>query len=379
MRYAYDIAVVGAGPAGSTAARYAALGGARTLLIDRRREIGRPVQCGEFLPGLEEVERMFPRAGPIRELFPRLASLVRTRTRSLRICSPNGREYEVPFDGLVLDRDRFDGLLARAAEEAGAELRTGTRVTALRGEILETDGGEVRARVIIGADGPRSVVARDGGFAPGRSFALGLQYLTRGLVGDPRAVEMYFGRLAPGGYAWVIPKGADRANVGVGVRPPKAKLARRALEAFIGARERRCGRRAKRQRLTAGLIPVGGPLAETVRGNVILAGDAAGQLMACNGGGVPTAAICGRIAGQVAAEHVRAGLPASRYEHLWREVCGRELESALTTRRIFDAAIRSPTATELAMRLAGPQGMRNLMTCLPWYRAVLRGAPRLGA
>ena len=372
-RDAYDVIVVGAGPAGSTAARYAERGGARTLLIDRRREIGRPVQCGEFLPELEELERIFPRAGPLDALFPGLDSAVRTRTRSLRIFSPAGRAREIPFKGLVLDRERFDGRLAQAAEDAGAEVWKGTRVTALRGRVLETSRGKVRGRVIIGADGPRSIVARDGGFPAGCTFALGLQYLTRGLVRDPSAVEMYFGRVARGGYAWVIPKGGELANVGVGVRPASnGALARQALDAFVRTIERRRARSAKRLSFTAGFIPVGGPLSPTVRGNVLLAGDAAGQLMACNGGGIPTAAICGRIAGRAAAEYVRAGLFLSRYERLWRDACGQELETARTTRRIFDAVGRSPALTELAMAVSGGRGIRNLLTCLPWYTSVLR-------
>lgn len=369
----YDVVVAGAGPAGSTAARYAALGGARTLLIERRREVGTPVQCGEFLPTTAEMGRMFPRVSNLEELFGGIAPFVRVRTRLLRVFSPAGRAYDIPFGGLVIDRDRFDRSLAEAAVAAGVELRKDTRLTALRGNLVETSRGEVRARVVIGADGPRSVVARQAGFGRACGLAFGVQHLARGVVRDPGAVEMHFGAVAPGGYAWVIPKGDDLANVGLGVRPAKNRAALRGvLSQFVEMLEQRCGRRAERLRYTAGLIPVGGPRRRTVRGNVLLTGDAAGHLMPCNGGGVPTAVICGSLAGRAAAAHVREGLALSGYDRNWREAVGRELAHAATTRRIFDLVTRSCAVTELAMCTAGARGMRDLMTCRPWYRGGLR-------
>ncbi len=372
---AYDVAVVGAGPAGSTAARFAALGGARTLLVERRREVGRPVQCGEFLPTTAVLRSMFPRARNIEGLFEGARPFVRTRTRVLRVFSPAGRSYDVPFGGLVLDRDRFDRSLAEAAVSAGAELWKETRVFALRGNVLETERGEVRARVVVGADGPRSVVARDAGFAPLSHMAFGVQYPVRGLGLDPHVVEMYFGPVAPGGYAWVIPKGGDLANVGVGMRPVFSAITtdraatKGVLDGFIRMLESRGRRRAGRLRFTAGFIPVSGPRRRAVLGNVLLAGDAAGHLMPSNGGGIPTAMIAGSIAGTVAAQHVRDGLALSAYEKRCREAVGRELASATTTRRIFDAVSRFPAAMEFAMMIAGPRGMFDLFSCRPWYKA----------
>ncbi len=371
MTSRYDVVVVGAGPAGSTAARYAALGGARTLVIERRREVGTPVQCGEFLPAMAELRRMTPRVPGLDELFEGATPFARARTCTLRIFSPGGRRYDISFDGLVLDRDRYEKSRAKAAVSAGAELWTGARVTAVTNESVETSRGGVRARVVIGADGPKSVVARDAGFPPLHHVAFGVQYLVRGMAFDPRVVEMYFGPVARGGYAWVIPKGDDLANVGLGVQPApdRTSLRREVLDPFVRMLEARCGRRAEIVRFTAGLIPVGGPRKATVRGNVLLAGDAAGHLMPCNGGGIPTAMICGRDAGEVAASHVREGVPLVEYERRWRHEMGRELAHAVTTRRIFDVVTRSPSATELAMALAGPGGMRELIMCRAWYAA----------
>ena len=91
--------------------------------------------------------------------------------------------------------------------------------------------------------------------------------------------------------------------------------------------------------------------------------------MPANGAGILTAMICGRIAGEVAAAHIREDLALSEYESCWREAVGAELSHAVSTRRLFDFVTTSALATELIMCIAGPQGMRNLMTCRPWTRA----------
>jgi len=340
------------------------------LVIERRREVGTPVQCGEFLPSAAVIRRMLPGLPDPGELFGGALEFARARTRILRIFSPSGRRYDIPFDGIVIDRDRYERSLADAAVAAGAELWKGTKATALRGGTLETTRGPLSARVVIGADGPKSVVARDIGLAPDPCMAFGVQYVARGPEFDPEVVEMHFGPVARGGYAWVIPKGDGVANVGLGVRlATKRAQVRRVLDGFVAMLERRTGRRLERIRFTAGFIPVGGPRPRTVIGSVMLAGDAAGHLMACNGGGIPTAMIAGRIAGEVAASHVREGLPLSAYENMWRRAIGRELAHGVTTRRIFDMATRSPVVTELAMSVAGTRGMRDLMSCRSWYRA----------
>ncbi len=366
----YDVIVVGAGPAGSAAARYAAAGGARTLLLDRRREIGSPVRCGEFCPSLPEIRAMFPNAGDLEELAPGLAAATRLETQAAIVVSPGGRRTPVPLGGVVVDRGAFDRALADAAAAAGAEVAADTRVTAVEGSRVITEGGPLAARVVVGADGPLSATARSCGLPPPPAQALGLQHVVAGIACEPGTMEMHFGSFSPGGYAWVIPRGDGTANVGLGIRPARdVRRARAALEAFILARAERDGRPARRVRSAAKWIPVGGPLPVTARGSVLLAGDAAGQLMACNGGGIPTAAICGRIAGETAAAHVRGEAALETYDRRWREAIGAELRRALTTRRLFDVVSACDTVERIAMRLAGAQGMRNLMTCRAWWRA----------
>ena len=112
-----DVLVVGAGPAGTTAARFAALNGAEVTIIDRKSEIGAPVRCGELMTSNEEVSNMFPKARNLEELFDVIPDNLRLRDiEGIRLVNPKGKETEFPFTGYTTDRDRFDQHLAKLAE-----------------------------------------------------------------------------------------------------------------------------------------------------------------------------------------------------------------------------------------------------------------------
>ncbi|MEM4728734.1 MAG: NAD(P)/FAD-dependent oxidoreductase [Thermoplasmata archaeon] len=353
----YDVVVVGAGPAGSTAARFSALGGAGTLLLERRREVGVPVRCGEFLPSPGELEELMPGVEGIPELFDVPGDCVSRRTARMVVVSPAGRRYELDFEGMSIDRARYDLHLASLAVRAGAELRKGVRVRGVRGGVVETNGGSIRARVVIGADGPLSTVRASAGMPAPSLLCPCLQYTIPGEFGD--AVEMHFGSVAPGGYAWVIPK-AGGANIGLGIpRAREAGALRERLDRFVSG----LGIRAIPVARAAKLVPASGPVAETVRGDVILCGDAAGQVMASNGGGVPPAIVCGRAAGEAAAAFVRGRRPLEDYERRWRAELGEVLSNSLHVKRLANLCMWSDLATEAAMVVIGKRGIRKALTC----------------
>ncbi len=222
----YDIIVVGAGPAGSTAAMYAALNGASVLLLDQKREIGSPIQCAGFIPNASEIQALLPDAELPDSLKIYPDSCVLQRIKTQRIFPPNCSIKEFAVRGAVLDRRRYDQFLAERAAKAGAELMIKTRATKVEDTTVETSGifgkHKIKAKAIIGADGPNSLVARSKGltFKPGeKEISTALEYQVRNVDIDPDALEMYFGNdFVPGGYAWIFPEGEDRANVGVGVR-----------------------------------------------------------------------------------------------------------------------------------------------------------------
>ncbi|HZY70638.1 MAG TPA: geranylgeranyl reductase family protein [Thermoplasmata archaeon] len=355
----FDVVVVGAGPAGSVAARFAAEGGARTLLLDRREELGHPVQCGEFLPAAHELTDLFPCPEAIGAAYDVPPESVLKTTSAMRCIAPTGRRYDFPLDGFVVSRRSFDKQLALRAEGAGAVLRHPAGVTAVAGDEVRLASGErVPAKVVIGADGPVSTVARSVGFSVPRTM---YRMITASAAGafDER-IDLYFGRVAPGGYAWVFPRATD-ANIGLGVAElPADGSLDRLLEEF--ARAGGLGRPTDRTRWW---VPIGPPPRSAVVGRTLFAGDAANLVMATNGGGIPTAILSGYWAGSVAAAHVTRGTELTEYDRLWRPALFAPLARAHRLKRIGDQLVAYDWLLALGMRYLGTSGL-DAMVRLKW-------------
>jgi digeranylgeranylglycerophospholipid reductase len=349
------VVVVGAGPAGSTAAAKAAEGGVEVLLLEKRPVIGVPVRCGEFLPSKNEVASIFPDALNVESLFDLPQDLVQRKTDSIRVYTPKLRAYELPFDGFTTDRDRFDQHLALLAERAGARIERGARVTSIgKGEVVLGER-HIQAKVIVGADGPLSLVAKSLGLE--RSWDL-CPAMAAFAPGDFEPVpEMYFGSVSPGGYAWVIPKKGG-ANVGLGVSRlfTKGHLIDH-YRSFIAFRHLDPGPASGK------MVPMSGPISRTVSGDALVVGDAAGQVMPVNGGGIPIAIICGAIAGEVSAGAAKGSRSLTDYESEWRRQVGKPLATALKTKRLAMLAFGSPWRLEQVMRMLGRRRMGKAIRC----------------
>ncbi len=349
-----DVLIIGAGPAGSSAAEFAALGGANVLVLEKRPVIGVPVRCGEFMPQVDEIGRIFPQAD-LGSIFDVPSYLHSIDTEKIRIFSPRLRSFDVDFHGYTTHRDRFDQFLAERASRAGARIMKGVACSSIEGDLARTSAGDIRAKVIVGADGPLSVVAKSLGFERSWDLCPAASTFARG---DFEPVpEMYFGDVAPGGYAWVIPK-KEGANVGIGFseRYAHGNLSFYWTE-FLKRRPLQVGR------LNGKMVPMSGPIPSTVKGSAMVVGDAAGQVMAVNGGGIPIAMICGRIAGEVASAHVRGGLELMEYERRWRHQVGGPLRTALRTKRLAMLMFGSQWRLEQSMRFLGPKRMGRAIRC----------------
>ncbi|MBS3815464.1 MAG: NAD(P)/FAD-dependent oxidoreductase [Hadesarchaea archaeon] len=342
MSEKYDVLVVGAGPGGSTAAYAAAENGAKVLVLDKRRELGVPVQCGEALSEdiLNELNI---------EPDPRWAI---NRIIGAKLVSPSGNSLilkekrAVGKVGYILDRKCFDRHLAIRAARAGADIRVDTFVNGLieeegeyKGVTAQTMDGqkEYRADIIIAADGVMSKVARYAGL----NTALGPEDIESGAqfkmvnveFESSELMEFYFGsEFAPGGYVWVFPRGEDVANVGIGVLPERAeKNSIEYLKDFVKENPRL--KDGKIVEINAGGVPVSGPLEKTVKDNIMVVGDAARQVNALTGGGMDWAMRAGNIAGEVAAEAINqddvSEESLSKYEGRWREKMSKSLERYL--------------------------------------------------
>lgn len=328
MGLKYDVVVVGAGPAGSSAAKAAAEQGVSVLILEKKDSVGVPVRCAEWVPQMLSLHVQIGRKHIARKI-----ELLETHL-------PDGDVVRMRSPGWMLDRAGFDQSLALAAVRAGAHILTGSEVTDLhpQGVAAKLRGRreDVRAKVTIGADGPLSVTGRcidqkNTDFVSAVQFEVPLERETD-------STEVYFDLEYKGGYAWLFPK-RDTANVGVGVRNGMGANPLEALDDFVERLERE-GRIRSRTAVgfTSGLIPVSGPLEKTRVRNVLLVGDAAGQTNPITGGGIPQAVICGRIAGKAAAEAVKSEDMGrlEEYESEWRKLLGSSLNHAVRRRSHLD-------------------------------------------
>jgi len=325
-----DLLVIGGGPAGLIAAREAsranpALG---VLLLERDRAIGAPVRCGEGVGSRGIAEFIDPANAP----------WISREIRRVILRAPDGTEVRVAEGdvGYILDRTRFEPALAAEAGLAGADVRVGWEAVGMTREggrwRVEVDGPDgpstIMASVVIGADGVESLVGRWAGLdtrVPSRDMESCAQYVVAGIDVDFDAIYLHFGdRIAPGGYAWVFPKGEGVANVGLGVVALRAagRPARRWLDAYL---EREFPR-AVRTSYTVGGVIVHPTVKQTVADGLLLCGDAAHMINPLSGGGIVNAMKAGRLAAQVAVDALAAGdLRASRlagYHAAWMAMLG---------------------------------------------------------
>ena len=289
-----DVLVIGAGPAGSTAARVAAARGAEVLLLDRRNRIGVPPQCAGYVP-----------LG-IREHMDISEASIEQRVDAMVTFLPDGEAHITRAPGYIIRRDLLDRDLATAAREAGARIMEGCRALPRRGGAtgIFRDGRsvEIRAGVVIGADGPRSATGRLLG-AVNRELLHAAQW-TVPLARPVKRTLVFLENYLAGGYGWLFPRGST-ANAGVGITPGSGITTHEALKYFIDKLTERGLIEPQPLETAGGVIPAGGPVACAGDG-IILAGDAAGLCHARTGAGILTAVHSGGLAGKAAADYSSA-------------------------------------------------------------------------
>lgn len=346
----YDLVVVGSGPAGATVARFTAAAGLRTLLVDKRQELGSPVQCsGAVSRGALEETGVLIDDEYIHEAiygFGVYNQFGEKTTIDYRQIEPEkyGPEADKVPLGYVVDRRRFDRFLMTQAERAGAEVRLkteaigyqplpdGTCTVTLRHYNLETT---LRTRVLVGADGLQSQLGKWAGLRTHiklTELASCLQFVvdkveTHGLLEIVTGHEW-----APGGYAWVFPKGYGYAEVGLGViRTATDTNAQDQLDHFL--KNSFFADRFKDYRILevqGGGVPLAAPLRKQFAPNMILVGDAARHVNPITGGGIHTALAGGMIAGKFLIRLFERNAPATEenlagYQEAWLDKLGRKM------------------------------------------------------
>ena len=352
-----DILIVGAGPAGGTAAKYAATKGANVIIIERRPEVGVPVRCGELIPSNDEIIGMFPNAGDISSLFDIPKELKLRDIEGIKLIDPKGKERLLDFTGYTTDRDRFDKHIVSEAEKEGAQLVKGCLFIKTKDGKAETSLGDIEYKVIIGADGPGSRVARSLGIPKNNDLYPAVTAQAKGDF-EPY-VQMFFGGIAPGAYSWIIPK-KGQANVGVGFSP---KFADGTLSEYF-EKFRTKHDLDVTTKLEGKYVPSEGMISRIVSDNGMVVGDAAGQVISVNGGGLPLALIAGRVCGEVAGDRCMNGRSLTDYQAECEKIFRKPLRTAASNKKLADVlAFGSDRRTSICMSILGERRMGDLIRC----------------
>lgn len=338
----YDVVVVGAGPAGSSAARFAAENGSKVLMVDKHREIGSPKRCGEGLGMRAFTEFNIPedRRFINRDIYGAI------------VYAPNGREVKIHYDkvmGYVIERKIFDKYLASEAARQGVKVLAESEASLwkeknkLVGVKLKRAGDEVhvKSKIVIAADGVESQISRQIGINTiinPHEMDSCFEYEMCGIdISEDDVLHIFMSReIAPRGYIWIFPKDEDRANVGIGIAGDEKQTAKHYLDKFITQHKNL--RYGSILEVNVGSVPVGGFLKDMVKDNLIVVGDAARQVNPIHGGGINEAMTAGKLAGLRAAEAIKKEDISilKEYNRDWWSTRGKKLQKVLKVRNFIE-------------------------------------------
>ena len=333
LREEYDVVVIGAGPGGSVAARELAKRGRSVLLLEKREKIGYPVRCGEASTNLSDLESY----GPIDE------DCIETIINGIYIYGPAGVNIEVPKPGmgLMLNREKFDPLLAHLAENDGVELVTLARAESVSDVMGKEPNGyrtvrvveglgdavrtsEVRAKMVISAEGVEARIGRSLGLkclqAPTMTCT-GVDIQVEGLLTKPDYLTFWQGHdFINDGYIWSFPKQKSNVtNFGAGFL-------------FGGKHEKNIQETtqewldklfpgSKVNKVVGGLVPVSSTLKSYILDRFALVGDAAHHTNPLTGGGIAAAMRAGRYCANTVHQGLECGNLSKAFLKNYENTC----------------------------------------------------------
>jgi flavin-dependent dehydrogenase len=274
----YDVAVIGGGPSGLSAAAVTAGAGLRTIVLETKKEIGTPVQCGEALSdrGLD-----YSGIGEGEWIIHRISRY--------RIFSPSGHHIGSRTNGFCIDRRLFDSELGNVASSEGARISLSCNaVSASRGNDLWTIGstnGQIKTRAVILATGPMSHLNPAFGLSRNLEVMRGVGAKIK-RKGDSTCLDFYVKGDLDGGYGWYFPR-IDEVNIGIAARDGLK-------DQFAMLMDRLGIDRNEIISWHGGVVPDGGPISKFIGDSVIAVGDCGGFSHPVSKGGIYCAMFTGR-------------------------------------------------------------------------------------
>ena len=325
----YDmISIIGAGPVGNYLAYLLAKSGYKVEVYEDHNQIGCPIQCTGIV------------TSTIKQLMDMNQDFLVNTVSRIRIYSPDNNFIEIKMKDLnyIVDRTKFDSYFAKKAKKLGVKYNLGWKFLDFKNGVMKFNKGEKKTDVLVGADGPNSIVARSSGLYNKQEIVYGLQARLK-IKHDPDLVDTF---LIEGGFGWVVPENSKICRVGLVSNNPK-KYNLKWFTSKFGD---------KIVDYQSGPIPVFSSSLKTCKDNVYLVGDAAGMVKATTAGGI--------IQGMMAAEELVKSIKFKKnYNRLWKKRVGRELFVGKLIRNKLDR-LSEMDLNEL-IRLASSEKVKDLL------------------
>jgi geranylgeranyl reductase family protein len=328
-----DAVIIGAGPAGCKTAEIIAKAGYDVFVSEEHKEIGKPVQCTGLVS---------KKIGKIPK------ELIVNKIKKARFYS--GREFfEIKSKKpvYVIDREKFDKHLAKRAEKAGAKFKLRTRFLDFKNGKVITTAGNYETKILVGADGPNSLVARKCGIELPKNVLLAVQVYVKHTF-EPDTVELWFGSdIAPGLFAWIVPESSSKARAGLMTN----KSPNVYLEKFI---KKRFGKIETSNR-TGDMVRYG-LIKKSVADNVLLVGDAACQIKPFSAGGLVYGQIGASYAGKACIKALEENdfsknFLSRNYDKQWKKELANPIRKGLFIKKIFSKIQDEPFSFKLIKSL----------------------------